>query len=49
MKTLWFFYFILFNLYLLMLTYNLLKAQSLTLTYMRARKHARTHTHIYIN
>ena len=35
-------FFYLFNLYILMLTYNLLKAQALTLTYTRV------HTHIYI-
>ena len=37
-----FFYF--FNLYIIMLTYNLLKAQALTLTYTRTH----THTYIYI-
>ena len=39
-------FFYLFNLYILMLTYNLLKAQALTLTYTRVHTH--THTHIYI-
>ena len=37
-------FFYLFNLYILMLTYNLLKAQALTLTYTRVH----THTYIYI-
>ena len=41
-------FFYLFNLYILMLTYNLLKAQALTLTYTRVHTHMHTHTHTYI-
>ena len=40
-------FFYLFNLYILMLTYNLLKAQALTLTYTRVHTHTCTHTHTH--